>query len=256
MGTSSIYEGQKDKKSLLPDDFEDLKNEENINNEMPWKDVKTAMSKYVTGRNRSLAGVVKKYIKAAGGSKNLAKNSKSGVKSTAALGQFLASIRQKGLNQTLKEFNIEFQGRTLESVLSDIVNIIAKDSNLKEECVAKNACINTLERMYEFVEENSFNLERLESINDDIFETLMCNYVSEYIWERMLNDLEKRLEKYTSNSTKALEIESDFKDYIKNSVEATYKSKDIKSNQFSNKEIERFVENLYKDCYEVLGGEL
>ena len=256
MGTSSIYGGQKDKKSLLPDDFEDLKNEENINNEMPWKDVKTAMSQYATGRSKGLSGVVKKYIRASGGAKNLAKNSKSGVKSTAALGQFLASIRQKGLNQTLKEFNIEFQGRTLENVLSDIVNVIAKGSNLKEECVAKNACINTLEVMYELVEESGLNLESLESMNDDIFETLMCNYVSEYIWESMLNDLESRLEQYADNPTKALEIENDFKDYIKNSVEVTYKSKDIKVNQFSNKEIDIFVENLYKDCYEVLGGEL
>lgn len=256
MGTSSIYEGQKDKNGLLPSDFEEITNEEKKENEMPWKNTKTLMSKYITGHSKNLSGVIKNYVRASGGASNLVKTSKSGVKSTVALGNFLDSIRQKGLNKTLNEFNIEFQGRDIEEVLSDIVNIIAKDSNTKENIVAKNATNNALEKIYEFIKENNLDFNSLEIMNDDMFEVIMCRYISEYIWEKMLNDLESRFEKYLDDAKKTLEIENDFKEYIENKVEATYKSKNIKSTQFSNKDTEKFVKEIYKDCYEVLGGEL
>lgn len=256
MGTSSIYEGHKDKNGLLPDDFEEITNEEKKENETSWKNTKTSMSKYITGHNKNLSGVINKYVRASGGASNLVKTSKSGIESTVALGNFLNIIRQSGLNQTLNEFNIEFRGRDVEDVLSDIVNIIAKDSNTKENIVAKKATINTLEKIYELIEENNMNFNSLEAINDDMFEIIMCRYISEYIWEKILNDLESRFEKYLDTPIRMLEIENDFREYIENDVEATYKSKNIESSQFSNKDAENLVKEIYKECYEVLGGEL
>lgn len=252
MGTSSIYGGQKDKSSLLPTDYDELVNEEE-KEEKPWQNVKSLMSKYINNNNRNKSGIIKKYIKASGGANNLVKNSNAGVRSTVNLGNFLASIKQNGLYDTLREFNIKYEGRNIEDVLSDIVNIISKDSISKEDSVAKNATVQALENIYEFIEDNNMELQALENMSNDMFDTVLCNYISAYIWEKMLNDLESRFEKYSSSPVEALEIENEFKQYIKNKVDIAYNKLSIKYEQFSNKNAISLVESIYKDCYNVLG---
>jgi len=257
MGTSSIYGGPVDKKNLLPSDYDELDDDEQENiTEEPWKNTKKLMTQYITGSNNNLKGVVKNYIKALGGSEKATRNSKSGTRSTVNLGQLFSSIKQNGLEKTFKDLNIEYRGKGVNEVLSELVNVISFSSHTKEEIVAKDATIETLSDIYSFIEENDMDIFCLESINDEMFDVIICKYISSYIWARMLNDLESRFEEYSSDPNKSIEIECEFKDYIKSIVDVTYNNLKININSFNNKNINKIINSLYFECYDVLGGTL
>lgn len=258
MGTSSIYDGQVDKSSLMPSDYDDLINESEISNEdklgEPWKNAKKLMSQYITGSNTNLKGVVNSYIKASGGPTKITQNSKMGIRSTMNLGQLFSNIRQNGLSKTFEELNIDFKGKDVEEILSELVNVISFSSNKKEDIVAKNATIETLSDLYLFIEENNMDISSLENMDDNMFDILICQYISSYIFGKILNDLESRFEKYSCDSNKTIEIEDEFKLYIKNTVDTTYDDLKLNAESFSNSNIIDLLNTVYLECYEVLGG--
>lgn len=259
MGTSSIYEGPTDNNSLLPSDYNDLLNNKELEDEEeftgePWKNAKKLMSQYINGSNSNLKGVIKSYIKASGGATKMLQSSSAGIKSTMRLGQLLYSINQKGLSETFQELHIEFEGKDVEDVLSELVNVISFSSDKKEEIVAKNATIETLGELYLFIEENGMDISSLDSMDTAMFDILMCKYMTSYIWGKMLNDLESRFEKYSNDPSKAIEIENEFKLYIKNTVDIKYDELKINIESFDNRSVCDMVNSLYIECYDVLGG--
>lgn len=257
MGTSSIYGGPIDKNKLLPSDYDDTDNDKQDEPiEEPWKNTKKLMTQYITGSNNNLNGVVRNYIKASGGAQNITQNSKSGIKSTVNLGQLFYNIKQNGLEKTFRDLNLEYKNKDINEVLSELVNIISYSSNSKEEIVAKDATIETLSEIYSFIEENDMDIYCLESMNEEVFDEIMRKYISSYIWGRMLNDLESRFEQYSSDPNKSIEIECEFKDYIKSTVDVTYNELKVNINSFNNANINEVINSLYFECYDVLGGTL
>ncbi|MBG9911984.1 hypothetical protein ABD83_11135 [Bacillus xiamenensis] len=270
MGTSSIYNGPKDRNSLLPEGFEDEynnkeddeegqeKKDNNIeNDEIPvgsWQEAKKVMSQYITGNTNNRGRVIRNYVRALGGSKTAAVSAVSGRGSTVRLGQFLSGIAANGISDTLESLKIEYKGKSVESLLSEIVNVIAGSSNTKEDIVAKNATIEALSYLYEYIEENGMTLESLDRINDDIFNEVMSAFVNNYIFERMLNDLQSRFEKYADSPQTALDKEMEFEDYIKESVELKLKEVNFNKLDYYNISIYTVIEETYRECYEVLEG--
>lgn len=269
MGTSSIYNGPKDRNPLLPEGFEDEFNnteddeksqekKENIElDEIPvgsWQETKKAMSQYITGNTNNRGRVIRNYVRALGGSKTAAVRAVSGRGSTVRLGQFLSSIAANGIIKTLESLKIEYKGKSVESLLSEIVNVIAGSSNTKEDIVAKNATIEALSQLYEYIEENGMTLDSLDRINENIFNEVMSAFINSYIFERMLNDLQSRFEKYADSPQTALDKENEFEDYIKESVELKLKEVHFNKLDYYNLSIHTVIEETYKECYEVLEG--
>lgn len=258
MGTSSIYDGQVDKSNLLPSDFDDLINEADIDTDEkvgePWKNTKKLMSQYITGSNANLKRVLTSYVKASGGATKMTKNSQMGIKSTINLGQFFSNVKQKGILKTLKELNVDFIGKDVEEILSELVNVISFSSNKKEDIVAKDATIETLSDVYLFIEENNMEITSLETMDDIMFDIIICKYISNYIFGKVLNDLQSRFEKYECDANRSMEIENEFRLYIKNTVDTTYDELKINAESFLNDNITNLVNIMYIDCYEVLGG--
>jgi hypothetical protein len=271
MGTSSIYNGPKDRNPLLPEGFEDeyntTKEEEegqekddknNIKFEEisigSWQETKKIMSQYITGYTNNRGRVIRNYVKASGGSKAATERADSGRRATVRLGQFLSSIAADGIIKTLENLKIEFKGKSVESLLSEIVNVIAGTSNTKEDIVAKNATIEALSYLYQFIEENDMTLDSLDNINEEIFNEVMSSFINNYIFERMLNDLQSRFEKYADSPQSAIEKEKELEDYIKESVELKLKEVNFNSLDYHNSSINIVIEETYKECYEVLEG--
>jgi hypothetical protein len=270
LGTSSIYNGPKDKNPLLPQGFEDeytnSENEEDCqvkkdNNdkltEIPvgtWQETKKIMSQYITGSTNNRGSVIRKYVKASGGSSAVAGKAVAGRGSTVRLGQFLSSITKNGIIKTLENLRIEYKGKSVESLLSEIINVIAGSSNTKEDIVAKNATIEALSHLYEYIEDNGMTLESLDSINEDIFNEVMTAFINSYIFERMLNDLQSRFEKYADSPQTAIDKERELEDYIKESVELKLKEVHFNKFDYHNSSIHAVIEETYKECYEVLEG--
>jgi hypothetical protein len=269
MGTSSIYDGPKDKNPLLPDDFDDsLPNDEipNDDNEdekqendavetpKPWQAVKTAMSKHINGNggSNSAKHIAKGYVKASGGSSSLARNSRAGISSTVSLGNILSSIRREGIINTLELLNIQYAGKNVREILSELVNIISFNSNTKEDVIAKKATISALSDIYEYIEKNGMDITCLSSMDQEMIDKILCSYIGAYIWGRMLNDLQSRFEKYSNDAQKTIEIEKEFKLYIDNTVKVEYRKCNLKDASFRSKDVNEIITNLYRQCYNTL----
>ncbi|ASA23372.1 hypothetical protein [Paenibacillus donghaensis] len=268
MGTSSIYGGPNDRNPLLPEGFnDDLDNDqeskaddENSNNpekeDTPvkgsWQETKKAMSQYITGSSNSRGRVVSNYVKASGGSRAASNQAISGKSSTVQLGRLLLSISQIGILRTFEKLHIDYIGKSIETLLSEIVNLISPNSDTKEDIIARNATIEVQCMIYEFIEENQMDITSLDRMNEVIFDEIMRSYVSTYIFERMLNDLQSRFERYADNAQIALQKEKEIREYVKVSVEIKFDDIKMSKLDYNDKSIDSIIGNLYRECYEVL----
>ncbi|MFR6099155.1 hypothetical protein [Longibaculum muris] len=253
MGTSSIFNGRNDKNPLLPDDYEnETNNSSSYSEKVLWQTVKTDMSKYINsgGRYTSPRHIAKQYIKASGGTKRLVSQSKSGISAGVKLGTFFNSIRANGIEITFKNFGIEYSGRSVHDIFSKMINVLAPESNTKENIVAREATQEALVKLYDYVERNNLDIQCLNEMPLELLHEALAEYVGSYIWILMMKDLGSRLEMYIENSHEAYKIESEFKDMIMSIVNVEFeKEKDI-----LNKDISRALKELYSSCLSVMEG--
>lgn len=277
MGTSSIYGGPSDKNPLLPEGFEDeyvddedmdnydpdnetesedSKPSEEENQEGPlkgsWQETKTSMSQFITGTSNNKGRIASNYVRASGGSKVASSKAISGRSATIQLGKFLSSIVRDGIYKTLESLHIDYIGKSVETLLSEIVNLISPNSTTKEDAAARNALIEVECKMYEFIVENEMDLEALDTMNGVLFDEIMSSYVTVYIFEKMLNDLHSRFEKYGDDTQVALQKEKEFRQFIQVSVELKLKDAKLSKLDYQDKSIDRIVKELYAECYRVL----
>lgn len=258
MGTSSIYNGPKDHSSLLPDGFE----EEYVNEAdkeqkkqevlAPWQAAKTSMSQFINGSHSNRGRTLRSYTKALGGSNNAARTARTGIKSAVNLGRLLSGISAEGIENTLQKLKISFRGRSVEELFSELVNILVPEANAKDDIVARKAAVEALSQLYEFIEENGMELKALDFLDETLFNKVMSTFVSSYIFERLLNDLSSRFEKYASEVSVAISKEEEVKEYIYQNTDIRLSEIDFKSINYSQSSIEDVLENIYRECYEVL----
>ena len=261
MGTSSIYNGKMDKNPLLPKDYDTNGEQETQENTEPencpnvsWQTVKTDMSKYIKsgGNSGSVKHITRQYVKASGGSGSLLNQSSSGMRTAGNIGNFLNGIRAEGIFTTLQRFGIAYTGRSIYEVFSELVTAVAFNSDTKEDIVAKEAAQESMSKIYDFVETNNMELESLDSMPAALMNEALCEYVGSYIWIKMMNDLESRLEKYIGNPKEALAIEQEFKQYIFNTVRVEFENK----GDIINQDVRSSIVTLYSKCLDVLEGTL
>lgn len=257
MGTSNIFLGNNDHRSLLPDDYndqtDDRKEVEQIDSSaVSWKTVKADMSKYVTqkGQYSSPYHIVSQYVKASGGAKRVLSTSRAGVSAARTLVDFLSLGISNEFEITLREFGVQSVGKNIRQVYSELINVIAPSANTKEEIIARSAVQDSLSVLYEDMEKSGLEIEALEFISGDIADQMIKTFLSSYIWKKILNDLESRIEIYMQSVDDAYKREKEIKDYIMSIVIINYEKKKI----FSSKNLSEEVNNLYFNCLKALEG--
>ena len=274
MGTSSMYGGYSNGGSqnnpLIPPDFEDNEQEDtknpesqNSENEDPeqdveddstkqqegqtveWSNAKNFMSKIASGKSMNVKGAVSRYVKAYGGAKSASKNAVGGIKTTINLGNFVKSISEQGLKETLDAYKINYQDKSTKEILSELVNILAPSPNTKEDAISRKALILTMEVLYELIEKENLEIEAIENLDVNI---IIPTYIEVYIYQKLINDLGSRIESNSKSAADAVALEKDIKEYIHSKIEIVFKGKEIKDYKFSTKEIL----SLYNQCYTVI----
>lgn len=268
MGTSSMYSGYSNGNSqgspLLPSDFDENENnnddenngDENVRDNqnleenkvsdknVSWQTAKTSMSKVASGKS-TINKVLSNYVKAYGGAKSASKTAKSGIGTIINIGQFINNVALQGFTQALEKYNIDYVNKSAKDVLSELINYLAPSPITKEDSIARKALIDTMELLYELLEKE--NLE-IYNINNETLNFIIPKYVECYVYERIINDLGSRIETASLNSTQAIKIEQEIKDYINAKVDIAFKGKDFEKMSFTKNE----VESLYNQCYTIM----
>jgi len=264
MGTSSSHGGPQGKNPLLPKDFSDVPSSDseeqkehpvspqiNPNTEL-WKNAKIQISKLISNSDRNMGSALSSYVKAHGGGKGATVTAISGKATTAKLGNFLSSISSHGIKSTFAEYKIEYENRTVQEVLSDLVNKLSPSPNTKEDAVARNALIDAMEIIYKEIDDNNGDIEILEKLDADKFNIIITSYISSYIFQRFLSELESRFEKYAANEGSALQLEASVKEYISGAVDNKLKGRDFSKLNYSTNQIQNIINEIYTDCYTVI----
>lgn len=254
MGTSGIYKGQSDRNSLLPDWLEtelydNIGDGEKIERINSWQNTKKLMSQYVTGSNKNISGMMKAYVGAHGGSKRTSQTAIAGKSTAISLGSFLSEVNRNGFKETLTNYGIEYEDKTLLNVLSDLGNQIAPSGALKEDDIARKALFGCLEDLFTVVEDENNEVVDLDDLKSEHLEFVMENYIARYVFERLLNDLEYSIEKYGSD---AASIEKDIKNYVDGKIYNKLSEFDITKINYKSKEVNNIVQELFEVCYAVL----
>ena len=194
-------------------------------------------------------------MKVLGGKSSATKQSSSGIASSVNLGKLLSDIQRQGIQKTLEDLNIDYKNKSAEQLFSEMVNIISFNSNSKENIVARNATIKALAELYEFVERNEMDISSLDKMDDILVDEVMIIHISSYILEKLLNDLQSRFEKFSSDPETALLKEKECKEYIHSVVSVKLKSMKLSKLNYNDKSIREVIKDIYSDCYSVLEGE-
>lgn len=243
-----------------PNENESAPQESSSNNPQytSWRPAKNSMSKYASGNGGSNGkrNAVSNYVKSHGGSQNAAKSAKSAIRTTISIGDFFGGVKQKGITQVLKDFNIPIEGRKPKEILNDIVNVLAPTPDLNDDSVARKALVNTMSIIYEKFDDEKKDISLLDSLDSDISKILITKYIETFIYERLIHDIGSRIEKKAENSNAAAKIEKELKEYIETKVSTTLKDKPLSIINSETKNVNVLVEGLYQQCYKVLEDQL
>lgn len=253
MGTSSIFNGRNDRNPLLPDDYEPNQNEDqNVVEPVKWQTVKSDMSKYIKsgGSNGSARHIAQQYVKAAGGSHRMSSQAHSGTKAGGNIGGFFNGVISNGLDATFKNLGIEYTGKPVTEVFSRLVDIVAPDSNTKEDIAAKEAVQAALSKVFDYVEANDMNIESINNMPPELMTEALKEYVGSYIWITMMKDLGSRLEMYIADSRDSYSVECEFKDMIMGIVDVEFRNK----GDVIDKNVSSTIKDLHERCLSVLEG--
>ena len=234
-----------DEESQIGDDNEKLQESEVYS----WNSAKNYMSKLASGKYNNLGTAVSKHIKAYGGSKAASKTARAGINTVIRLGNFATSSPTSTFRTVLEEYKIEYENKSAREVLNELTNLIAPLPITKDDSIARKALIITMEFIYEMFDEENLDYD---SIDIDSLNLIIPKFIENYIYERIINDLGSRIESYSENSDKAMETESDLKDYINSKVEIVFKGKDFSKINFNDSSTKQEVERLFNQCYTLM----
>lgn len=253
MGTSSIFNGRNDRNPLLPEDYDSTQEEQkNFLEPVKWQTVKSDMSKYIKsgGTYGSTRHIAQQYVKAAGGSSRMASQSYSGKKAGGNIGSFFNGVVNNGIESTFRNLGIQYVGKSVGEIFSRLVDVIAPNSNTKEDIVAKEATQMALSRIYDYVEVNEMDIKCIDNMSAELMNSVLKEYVGSYIWITMMNDLGSRLEMHISNSEDAYAMECEFKDMIMGIVDVEFD----KQGNIINQDVSSTINGLHERCLGVLEG--
>ena len=274
MGTSSIFNGPKDNSSnLLPFDYQsnsdadDASFPDNVLPNIPgtdvnvpssdfysWKKVKSEISRLASNYNsldykskqEKIRKVASHHIKASGGSAKITQSALSGIATGGSLFGFFSNIATKGYADTFSSLNISTQGKTAKEVFSQLVNAISKISNTKEDIISREATTAALSELYDYLDRNDMDFEALNEMPLELINLCEITYITEWIWGKLFSDLGSRVDNKASDDETAANIEQDFKEYIRSTVEIQFNKSGSRSNPRD------FAASLFTQCYEAM----
>jgi hypothetical protein len=215
-----------------------------------WSQARFSMRKYATqGGQNNLRNAGKKYSRARGGRRAASRNSTVGRQTTRNLAGFLSDVAKRGVAETLRSRGLtDLLGGPIESVLAGIVNILAPNGATLDDVIARktvSAAVNALFERYEV----SGSIDRLDSIDAAGIEEAIQISVSEFIFQRWMLELGKRIEEFAINAHDAYKMEREVRSYVSEATKLDLKGQDVTNMDWTSRESQRLIDNIFEEAY-------
>ena len=219
-----------------------------------WRGPKDAMRRYANSGNMDqMRGAARGFVRAQGGARKAARAALAGRATAGRLGAALSATVTMGSTGIRKAFGIQYMGQDVYVLLAELVDAIAPEGASNEEAVARAAVTETLKALFKQYEVAEQGLEGLDQLSRESIGEVIEQYVSTYIYTRLMEVLGSRLENNPNVSVQEVcRIERDIEGYIRESIKLELSERDILRVDWSGQEGQTFVEEIFTEGYELL----
>lgn len=220
----------------------------------PWSVPKGAMTRFAHGSG-SLGSVGRSYVNANSGAKHLATSARAGRQTTGTLAGFMANGIRNGFAEVAREIGLtNLVGRDVEYVLASFVNLLAPSGATVEQAIARDALNDTLWEVFEKYGVNTEGISALDNLERNDLVDVVGLYVSNYVNERLQQELFYRVERGTMDETEANNCAKQIKDFVFEVVRLDFQDIDPVSFDWQGTDGKNLIEQKYQNAYELLGG--
>jgi len=223
-----------------------------------WTNARRSLSQVVSGSG-GRAGVSRagrSYVKALGGKRRATSSSGAGVRSTAALGGFLASVASTGLAETLRSQGLgHLVGETIDVVFAAICDLIAPAGGPLQDNVARESITEALEQLYDKLILDGTDATAIEEFSGPEIQQATETAIAAYVYNRWLLELGVKIEQHAITADRAVKLERDMKSYINDAVKLDFKNVNIMQLDWRGGAGVELIERLFEEAYSVLEEE-
>ncbi len=196
----------------------------------------------------SLGRAVSGYVsKSAGGARQAAQRMGTSRNSGARLLGFLADAQARGAIEALRSLNLEgLAGRPIDEVFMGLADYICPNAGTVDEGIAREAFIETI------VDLSTLGVTDLDTLTPDQMQTVFELYANHSIEALLFNDIRTKLVTAPANPQVALQVQSQLRDFIRNSVSDALTSARAETPTLTQGRVNAFVDTVYERAFGIL----
>jgi len=206
--------------------------------------------------------VLSEFVSAIGGASGFSSSSKmggtggsfssaSGRKVAQGIGDFLNSIQKKGLQETLKEKNLDhLSQKNIDDIKDELIDYFADPAINGDSIAARKAAEKAFDDMLQNVE----NLEDFEKALTGIeLELFLCDFFANYISELFYRTFDEEYQnKNNVNSRDAARVLKQIEKDIKERVKSCQIDKPLSKLDWNSQEGQGMIQEILKESLELL----
>lgn len=188
------------------------------------------------------------------GAKGGSFNSATGRKVAHSLGSFLASVQNKGLEETLKERNLEYlTEKNIDEIKEELVNYLADPAIDGDSIAARKAIDKVLDERLRDIEDIEEFEKKLNSIE---LESVLCDFFANYISELFFRTFEEEYQnKNNVEPREAARVLKEVEKDIKERVKSYQIDKPLAKLDWKSQEAQTIIQEILRGSLESIKGE-
>lgn len=218
---------------------------------------RTNFSRYVSsgGSNGgALRRAVSGYVsKASGGSATAARRMGSSSVAAGRLLSFLSDARGGGLGQALQRLNLgQLIGKPIEDLFIGLADYICPSNGSVDAGIARDAYIDAIPDIL------ASGIDSLETLTDGQVQVVFEIFVSNSIFDRLLNDIGAGTVQLPPTSKDVILIQEQVKDFIRGAVHDAVESRSTDFHEMNQQQAGMLTKEIYEQAFSILaalGGE-
>lgn len=220
----------------------------------PWNKAKRAMGRFAsTGGRGDLQKAGRNYVRARGGSAQAARAASAGRTATTGLVGFLSDVATRGIDAALRTIGLgDVIGQPVEAVLAAIVNALAPAGVTLDEVTARRMTDEVLVAIFEKYGAVEEDIRKLNAMDAAGVEEAFRLSVAEFIFQRWMLELGKRVEEKAVTAREARRLELEIKSYVIEATNLDLQGRGALTTDWKAPENQRVIEDIYREAYRLL----
>jgi hypothetical protein len=143
-------------------------------------------------------------------------------------------------------------GQPIENVLSAIVNLLAPDGASLDDVAVRRTIDAAIMTVFERLGVEEGGIEQLNKLDAAGVAEAFQASVSEYVFQKWMLALEKRIEEHAMSAREACRLEREAKAYIVEATKLDLEGRDVLRTDWTLPENQRVIDNIFEEVYHFL----